>query len=366
MASTLQSLPPLARNYSRQQRQQIDAIVAEVVARWSAYGPSFDSAWMLSGPYIVQAVLDAQAEMAERATTYIPAVLAATGQAAVAQQSAEAAPESLVGLTGAGYQVAEALAATPIRAKQAVAAGATPTQALDAAGGWLAQSSLTILADTARSAESLGRYTRNVGYVRMVNGGACGRCVVQAGKWFRTNQGFLRHPRCRCVHIPASEDAGRDWQTNPDAYFHSLTPEQQIKLLGSKANAQAVVDGADIGQIVNAYRKTAGMQYAQAPSIKVNARGQKFTTEGTSRRGLAGQQQAGLRRNGLSQQRLMPETIAMRARGAEDRMRLLMLYGWIRDEAAVSRGRDALTEARRLERNARAVARRAERASAAG
>lgn len=360
MAATLQSLPPLAHKYSEEQRRQIDDALEAVTVRWSAFGPQFDTAWSLAGPYIVQAVTDAQTEMVERASAYIPAILAATGQARIAQEAAEAAPEALVGLTGAGYQIAESLAATPIRAKQAVADGATATRALDIAGGWLTQSALTILADTARSAESLNRYTRNVGYIRMVNGGACGRCVVQAGKWFRTNEGFLRHPRCRCVHIPASEDAGRDWQTNPDEYFRSLTPEQQIKLMGSKANAQAVVDGADIGQIINAYRSTSGMQFAQSPAIKVR-NGSKFTTEGTSRRGLAGQQQAGLRKNGRAQQRLMPESIAMRAKDDADRMRLLKLYGWVRDDEAITRGRAILTEARRIERNARAVARRAER-----
>lgn len=359
MATTLQTLPPLARNYSKAQRETIDAALVEVAGRWQSIGPQFDSGWLLQGPYIAAAVMASQEQIATRADEYVPAILAATGQVARVPPVAETDPLALVGLTGAGYNVAESLAATPIRAKQAVASGASAAKALAVAGEWLTQSTMTLLADTARSAESLGRYTRNVGYVRMVNGGACGRCVVQAGKWFRTNQGFLRHPRCRCFHIPATENVAGDWQTDPAEYFASLTTEQQIKLMGSKANAQAVLDGADISQVVNAYRKSSGMSFAQVSPIRRNASGQAFTTEGTTRRALAAKQQAGLRRNGPLQQRLMPESIAMRAKDDEDRLRLLRLYGWIRDNEATARGRDVFAEQRRIERNARARARRA-------
>jgi hypothetical protein len=360
MATPLQTLPPLARSYFRVQRETIDAALDDIAGRWNLVGPQFDTGWMLAGPYIANTVAVAQSELANSAAAYVPAILAATGQANLAEAATDANPAALVGWTGAGYQVATSLSGAPVRAKQAVAAGASAVQALDVAGAWLKQSAMTILADTARAAESLERYTRNVGYIRMVNGGACGRCVVQAGKWFRTNQGFLRHPRCRCVHIPASEDVGSAWQTNPDEYFHSLTPEQQIKLMGSKANAQAVLDGANIGRILNAYRKSSGMQFAQTPAIKIR-NGAKFTTEGTTRRAVAAQQQAGLRRNGPLQQRLMPETIAMRAKSLDDRLRMLRLYGWIDDPEAASRGRDIFAEQRRVERNARAVSRRAER-----
>lgn len=361
--ATLQTLPPLARSYRAEQLEVADRALADVMVRWQQLGVRFDSGWSLYGPTIASIIADAQRDIARRADAYVPAVLVATGQGRFVEAAAESNVDNLIGLTGAGLQVYDTLSSATIRAKQAVAAGQTSRQAITTAGKWLTMMGSTILADTARSAESLGRYTRNVGYVRMVNGGACGRCVIQAGKWFRTNQGFLRHPRCRCVHIPASEDAAGSWQTNPDEYFHSLTEAQQIKLMGSRANAQAVHDGADINQIVNAYRKSSGMSFAQMSPIKHNRLGDKFTTEGTTRRGLAGQQQVALRRNGVSQMRLMPESIAMAAKDAEDRLRLLALYGWIKDEQAITRGRAIFAEQRRVERNARARARRADRAA---
>lgn len=357
----LQTVPPLARSYNAAQRAAIDAALLEISAQWRRIGPRFDTGWSLVGPYIAAIVASAQRDVIDRASEFTPALLEDTGQTRYLPTEFTPNAAALVGVTGNGYLVTESLSVATIRAKQAVADGHTAPQALTLAGSWLAQSSLMVLADTMRSTETLGQLSHRVGYVRMVHGGACGRCVVQAGKWFRTNAGFLRHPRCRCTHIPASEDVGRSWQTNPDEYFHSLSQEQQIKLMGSKANAQAVIDGADINQIVNAYRKTSGMQFAQVQPIKT-VRGMKYTTEGATRRSLATQQQTGLRRNGRVQQRLMPESIARIAKDADDRMRLLRLYGWVLDDTGLTTGRNILAEQRRVARNARARARRAEAA----
>lgn len=357
----LQTLPPLARNYHREQRTEIDNALLEINAHWQRVGPRFDTGWMLVGPYIAAVVMASQRRIVERSSEYVPAILEDTGQTRYIEPDVESTPLALVGLTGAGYPVSTSLSAATIRAKEAVATGSTAPQALAIAGSWLAQSSMTILADTMRGADGLARYSHRVGYIRMVNGGACGRCVVQAGKWFRTNAGFLRHPRCRCTHIPASENVGGDWQTNPADYFDSLNAEQQIKLMGSKANAQAVLDGADINQIVNAYRKSSGMQFAQVSPLKVR-NGIKYTTEGTTRRGVAAQQQAALRRNGPQQMRVMPESIYRTATSREDALRQLKLYGWIADDNARRAGRAVFADQRRVERNARAVARRADAA----
>lgn len=338
----LQTLPPLANTYTADQLSTIDRLEQEVAARWAAGGPQFDNAWAVMGPLIVAAVLQAQGEIADRATAFIPAILADTGQTTAVMPEAEPFPAGFVGWTGAGILVEQLLAAVAIRAKEAVAAGATAAQAAALAQDWLVGSVATILADTARGAEGLGMYVRPVGgYVRIVHGGACGRCVILAGRWYRTNAGFERHPRCRCTHIPASEALAGHWQSDPRAYFDSLTDAQRIKLMGSKANAQAVLDGADMGQVINAYRKSTAT--AQSP-IKRTPAG-LFTSEGTTRRGLAGQQQAGLRRNGPSQLRLMPESIAKIATSREDRLRLLRLYGWIADDTARARGREILARA---------------------
>lgn len=70
-----------------------------------------------------------------------------------------------------------------------------------------------------------------------------------AGKWFRSNEGFLRHPRCDCRHIPAAEDHPGDIATDSQALFDS----GQVRGL-SETEKQAIQDGADPAQVVNAQR----------------------------------------------------------------------------------------------------------------
>lgn len=358
-----QSLPPAATRYAREQRLEQQAAIAAVLRQWRRMDPAdFDRSWAAIAPTVVAIVGTAQQRVADSADAYVPAVLAETGQDSAVEARALTSTAEWVGWTGAGVTVADSLAAAPVRAKQGVERNLTPPQALQHAGRWLTASTGTILSDTARSVEAVGMYTRPVsGYVRMLNPPSCARCAVLAGRFYRKNAGFDRHPGCDCRHIPASEAVAGDLRLNVSDYYDSLDDAGKVKFAGSKANAQAIADGADPTQIVNAYRRTAGMRFAQVSPIKREF-GNKYTTEGATRRGLAYQQQTGLRRNGAPQSRLMPESIYRNAASQEDAIRQLKLYGWIRDDAGLASGRDALAEIRRAERNARARARRAERA----
>lgn len=369
------TLPRSAVKYSEAQRLEIQAAVTAVARQWKRMSPEFDSSWAQIAPTVTAIVSTAQERIATQSIAYIPAVLAETGQDAAVATSYQINARALVGVTGAGIATSEALSAVTIRAKQAVQssiftdgdvstlrAGLSTQEALTSAGLWLTSSVGTILSDTGRAAESLGMSIRPVeGYIRMLAPPSCSRCVILAGKWYKKNRGFQRHPRCDCRHIPANEDVAGDLRTNPGDYFDSLGPDAQLKFAGSKANLRALNDGADMNQIVNAYRKTSGMQFAQISPIKRDRFGNKFTTEGTTARGLGGQQQAGLRRNGPSQQRLMPESIYKLAKSDADALRLLKLYGWISDSEALTAGRAIFAEQRRLRKNARARSRRAER-----
>lgn len=357
-----QNLPQTARNYSTAQRREQQAAIAAVLRQWNRMSSDFDSSYARIAPTLLAIVQTAQARIALQAAAYIPAVLEETGQTAALVAAAQTNTAAMVGITGTGARVADTLAIATIRAKSAVEAGQTATQALGTASDWLTGTVGTIFSDTGRTIESVSMATRPVGgYVRMLNPPSCARCVVQAGKWFRKNQGFERHPECDCRHIPASEAVAEDIRINPNDYFDSLDDAGKLKLAGSQANLRALEDGADLTQIINAYRRTDGMIVAGVSPIKRNRLGDRYTTEGTTRRGAAGQQQAALRRNGPSQLRLMPASIYKAAKDQEDVLRLLRLYGWITDNEARSTGRDIFAEQRRIERNARARARRAER-----
>jgi hypothetical protein len=143
------------------------------------------------------------------------------------------------------------------------------------------------------------------GYVRMVSAGACSRCIVLAGKRYRWNAGFLRHPNCHCRHIPAAEDTADDLRTDPRKTFDAMSEDEQEKAF-TAAGAQAIREGADMGRVVNARR---GMY---------TAGGRRFTTEATTRRGVN------------RRVRLMPEQIYTEAKGNRDEaIRLLRLHGFI-------------------------------------
>jgi len=114
----------------------------------------------------------------------------------------------------------------------------------------------------------------SLGYIRVLDLPSCGRCAVLAGRWYRWNAGFARHPGCDCKAAGAAEPDAPDFTTDPKAYFNSLSKEDQEKYFG-KAEAQAIRDGADIGRVVNAHRKGATFTADN---------GHRYTRAGTGRK----------------------------------------------------------------------------------
>jgi len=200
--------------------------------------------------------------------------------------------------------------------------------ALAEAGRWIDQAAATMVIDAARAAEAAAAATvpEVTGYTRMLNPPSCSRCVILAGKFYRWNAGFARHPLCDCRHIPTNESIAGDLAVNPDAYFASLSPAEQDRAF-TKAGAEAIRLGADINQVVNARR---GMETAQ-----VYGRDVLITREGVTRFGQYGRARGGFekqrgRRYQASQHvRLMPESILQHADGRDDALRLLKLHGYI-------------------------------------
>ena len=347
-----QSLPSSAEAYARDQRAEIGAAVSAVQRQWRRMGEDFDASYLTIEPALLEITDKAQARVLAGAQEYIPAVLEETGQRRAVSARFTVNAESLVGVAGDGLPTDSLLYGSVIHAKQRVAAGASTREALASSSQWLSTAVGTLLSDTGRSSEKLATMARPVtGYVRMLNPPSCGRCVVLAGKRSSSSVPFRRHPGCDCRSIPAAESLADDLTIDSRAYFDSLDEAGQARLMGSKANAAAVRDhDADINQIVNAYRKGGGVRPAQ-----VYGRDITYTTEGTTRRGLAytrmrqmrgntdAQVQAGfatrITRTGPEQRavmatrsrapRLMPESIAQIATNKADQERLLRLYGWV-------------------------------------
>lgn len=188
----------------------------------------------------------------------------------------------------------------------------------DAPTGAFNRAVFTQIADAGRAAGSVSIAARPKihHYVRMVSAGACSRCLILAGKEYRWNQGFSRHPHCLCTHIPVSENTMGHLLTDPDAHFAAMSEAEQDRVF-TKAGAQAIRDGADMAQVVNARR---GMTTAQ-----IGGRDVRFTREGVTRRGLARS------RMGTKPVRIMPETIYEVATDRADAIRLLRTNGYLTD-----------------------------------
>jgi hypothetical protein len=120
------------------------------------------------------------------------------------------------------------------------------TQRLLSGGSKLETLAHTQISDAARmSASTTISATKGAGWVRMINPPCCQRCAVLAGKFFRSNDGFDRHPQCDCRHVPTSEATWEDAGV-------TVEPDQ-IKDL-TKAQRQAIADGADMNQVINSHR----------------------------------------------------------------------------------------------------------------
>lgn len=326
----VQSLPRSASEYAREQRTEIQAAVAAVQRQWRRMGTEFDASYSVIEPTLLDVVQTAQERVAAGAQEYVPAVLEETGQARAVAPFARATTSPLVGVAGDGRPVDSLLYESVIGARVAVAEGSTARQALATRGQWLTQAVGTLLSDTGRQSESLAMGVRPVGgYVRMLNPPSCSRCAVLAGKWYRKNQGFRRHPGCDCRHIPAAESVGSDLTVNVAEYFDTLSPSEQARIF-TNAGAEAIRNGADINQVVNARR---GMNTAQTASgrrvlapVQIGGRDVFTTTEGVTRRGRASRV---LQTGTTRRPRLMPETIQQIATSRDDYLRLLRANGYL-------------------------------------
>lgn len=112
----------------------------------------------------------------------------------------------------------------------------------------------SLVQDAGRAAEGVAIAARpNIGHVRMLTPPSCPRCVALAGRVYRYSTGFLRHPGDDCVMIPTT-------LANP-AYVQDPADLLERGLVTglSKADQQAIRDGADFGQVVNVRRQAAGM-----------------------------------------------------------------------------------------------------------
>lgn len=251
---------------------QVDAIVAARSA-WANVSPDFISeSWQAALPGLLGEFQDLRWTAAFEGSAYAAQTLADQGTYVAPEAFVD--PDAFIEFTPTGGEVAEALYIPAIRAKQAIERDGV-SRAMTVGRTALEYMVAFMIVDTARQATGVDLAARGVGYTRMLNPPSCMRCTILAGRFYRWNKGFLRHPRCDCVHVPAAVKSTRaaldeGLIDDPYEYFRSLSEAEQDKLFGPY-DARAIRDGADIFQVVNSRRG--------------RAKNGLFTTEGTTRRG---------------------------------------------------------------------------------
>jgi hypothetical protein len=293
-------------HYKAMQRLQ-GLVVLAGAQLWSEVSLSdLSGSWAAQVPLLVPVLAGVQSKAASAGASY--------GALTLAEQGLYEAPTAFVnpagfsGVASDGRSL-EGLLYSPVpHVKTLIAGGMDPKQALKSGGKFLTTISRTQVADAGRGAAGVDIASRkNCGYVRMLNPPSCSRCSILAGRFYRWNNGFNRHPKCDCVHVQTTAQAAAETEGlvhDPYEYFKSLSPEEQDRNY-TKAGAQAIRDGGDIFQVVNSRR---GMKP-----------GGLVTTEGTSRRGDFG-------RNGP---RLTPEAIYGKNLTREETLRELERFGYI-------------------------------------
>lgn len=227
-------------------------------------------------------------------------------------------PRSLAGVASDGRNLLSLLRLPTITALTSIGRGMPTTEALAGAGNALAVITATQVSDAGRAAEAVAMTARPriTGYTRVLSTPSCSRCAILAGKWFRYNEGFLRHPRCDCRHVPSDQPDGP--LTAPRDYFDSLTRAQQDRYFG-KADAEAIRTGrVDLIKAVNSHRKdrrVVGVRTATAGRAKP---AQRFTV---ADRGAADRMQDAYRRAAaaaMAGDRALADQIGAEARALAD------------------------------------------------
>lgn len=278
-----------AYGYTANQQAATSALVVQALAMWAALDMAdpFGS-WATSiGRRIYVALSILQQVAAANAARYVHDTLALQG---LTYRGPNVNPANFAGIASDGRDLESLLAGAMVHLREEQAKGRTDEEAKAAGGNFLRMVLPTQVSDQARAAESVtltaadardasGRDVE-VGWVRLLTPPSCGRCAVLAGRFYRWSDGFERHPMCDCRHLACSREAAAGLSDGPEAYFESLSEEQQNRLFG-KANADAIRDGSDIGQVMNATTRPGAMFTAD--------NGRRYTREGGTRRGLFGQ-----------------------------------------------------------------------------
>ncbi|WP_086809828.1 hypothetical protein [Streptomyces reticuliscabiei] len=285
------------------------------------------TSWLGALGPVIAAVAGAQLAAAQSTEPWLEQLLGRDdGQA----DSDRLNPTALAGVTGDGTPLVQALQVPVWTALRLVTRGVPVLQAMARGQALLDLVVRTAVADAGRAADSVGMMARPAvtSYVRVVESGACSRCVVLAGREYSVSTGFARHPRCHCGMEPVTREH-RPKPTSPQAAYDAMSDAERKRTFGEAA-VKAIDAGADIGFVVNARRGMATATAFGRITSEQTQRGtfrrrefERLKAEGAipSSRSIRGFRPGAVR--------LMPEEIFRQAEDREHAVRLLRRYGYI-------------------------------------
>lgn len=307
-------LPPdvlhLARLHRARQQQLSAAAVREARRRWGLVDAAHAMAtWQAVAVAILRLVAGYQSEAARGADAYVAAALTMAG--ADPDPAGQVVTSALAGVASDGRDLAGLLGYPAFEVSAFVDQGMDHAQAVRIGGRHLERIVQTQVQDAARVATGVAQVNdrRVHGFIRYLTLPSCSRCVLLAGRWYAVNTGFLRHPSCDCIMLPAAEVIEPQ---SPKALFDAMDDAQLRKSGWSATDVQAIRDGADIYQVTNARR--------ELHTVTVAGQQLQATRVGATRRGLAGQRLGAGK--GKRTVRLTPESLYAEAKR----------LGWSRDE----------------------------------
>ena len=329
----------IAAEHQASQAQVRTAVVTAILATWAGMkAKALASSWASGiGDRIFVILSIGQETVAQEAAAYVETVLRA--QNAIVDVPTMN-PLNFAGIASDGRDLEELLVGAVVRSIERLDRGDSPEVALKAGSDFLTLVAATQISDAGRAADQVAIVAAEprddklspsqpdrttppkqkkfrYGWVRMLQPPSCSRCAVLAGRFYKWNEGFERHPMCDCKHIPAVEDVAGDLTTNPYEYFNSLSKEDQDKFFGV-ANSRAIREGADLNQVVNATTRKGALFTADD--------GKRYTREGSTRRGFAGRRAP----KGGRLLRPTPGQIYKDAKGRrEEAVRLLREFGYL-------------------------------------
>jgi hypothetical protein len=334
----------IVSTYGTTQRRAVMQASIQVERLWRELAAAdLSGSWRAGiGPAVVRAVAAGQLLAASTGQTYVDALVAADGLSSDYQpDAARVNVRAFSGVAADGRPLDSLLYLPVIRTKTLIKGGLTLQEAMLGGLVSLQRMAASEVADAGRGAAGVAMVANRTvtGYVRMVRSGACSRCVILAGRWYRWNADFERHKRCQCYGAPATE-ARPGRHLNPMSFFNGLSRAEQDRRF-TAGGAEAIRSGADIYKVVNAGRSVETL----------DAYGQKVvaTLEGTTRRGEFYQQmrqeaeqrtgqrfartvadvEQGLPRFHLKTPRLTPGEIYRLAEDRDELIRLLRRFGYL-------------------------------------